>query len=94
MGFITFFLLFPLLVKLDIGAKLANAAGYDKPENYLTLFILLFMVGSFLITSGKTIAERHVIQEIREMSFAFFIAMYFISVFYSTGEQKRQESKP
>ncbi|NRA19261.1 MAG: hypothetical protein HRU05_02135 [Oceanospirillaceae bacterium] len=91
-GFITFFFLFPLLIRLEIGARLANTAGYKKPETYFTIFVLFFIVGSFLITSGKTIDERHVIQEIREMSFAFFIALYFISVFYSTKEKELQKS--
>ena len=82
-GFIVFFIFFPLMITLNIGSKILYGIGYHKPEKNFTIFVSLFLLFSFIITIGKPDEYNHGIQEIREMSYAFFIAVYLFGMFYS-----------
>lgn len=84
-GFVVFFIFFPLMIAMNVGSNMLNSLGYHKPETYFSILITLFLFFSFIITigNGKDITYLHSIQEIREMSYALFIAMYLIGIFYS-----------
>lgn len=82
-GFVIFFAFFPLMTKFNFGAKILFSIGYYKPEKYFTLFIWSFIVFTFYIKIGKTSEYVNDMQEIREMSYALFIAMYLFGMFYS-----------
>ncbi len=82
-GFVVFFIFFPLMIAMNIGSNILNSIGYYKPEPYFTIFITLFLFFSFIITIGKERQYVRRIQEIREMSYALFIAMYLLGMLYS-----------
>jgi len=81
--FFIFFAFFPLMTKINSGAKILLRIGYYKPEKHFTLFVLSFVLFTFFIIIGKTVDFFHDISEIREMSYALFIAMYLFGMFYS-----------
>ena len=81
-GFVVFFIIFPILRALNIGTKIFNNIGYERPERYFTLFIILFLILSFILPIGETFDYAHVVQEMREMSYAFYIALYLLGLPY------------
>ncbi|MCK5310813.1 MAG: hypothetical protein KAJ62_01810 [Desulfobacteraceae bacterium] len=87
LGFVVFFLLFPIVYSTKYGAGILSKLGYYKPENHFTFLLWLFIVCTFLIVIGKTNSSYlHSIQEIREMAFALFIGMYLF--FYAVQQSK------
>ena len=78
LGFLVFFLAFPLAHGTKAGSRLLSRIGYRAPGTSFLLFLWLLIGVTFLTPIGGSGAERHAIQEIREMAFSFYIAMYLL----------------
>jgi hypothetical protein len=76
LGFFSFFFIFPVFVMTPITHQSLNKIGYYRPPTYFTVLLIIFIVSSFLITIGRNNTLVHHIQELREMSYAIFIALY------------------
>ena len=84
-GYAILFFLFPFMITINFKSNILRKVGYVKPSKCFTLFILLFLTFSYLITIGKPISYNHGIQEIREMFYAFTIAMYLYFLYKRTN---------
>jgi hypothetical protein len=76
LGFFTFFFIFPILVMIPSTRNILNSIGYYKPPTYFTTLLIIYLIASFLIVIGQTQLLKHAITELREMSYAIFIALY------------------
>jgi hypothetical protein len=81
LGFFGFFIFLPLLIKTTPGKKVLVALGYIPPAASFTTLLTVFILASFVVTIGMENQQIHYIQEIREMSYALFVALYLFQLF-------------
>jgi hypothetical protein len=91
LGFVTYFLFFPLLYHNRKGRYILSKIDYYKPTNSFLIILWLVIISSFLLTIKAPNYFVDQVQEIREMCYALFIALYLNQVAFALKDNLYQE---
>jgi len=78
MGFFFFFFLLPLLNMHSSIQKMTSRIKYESPSLFFLIILWGVIIFSGISEINEPDSQRHVIQEIRELSYAVFVVSYLL----------------